>query len=73
MWWALDSCVDARQTVPQAAPALTPRSDPKGPGPTILIIVPMPRQPDGTPGKKPPAPSVKVRRDRPVACRVGNP
>jgi len=28
------------------------------------LVLPMPKQPNGTPGKKPPAPSVKVRLGR---------
>jgi hypothetical protein len=44
-----------------AAPVLPPDLPPKGPGPPDVILVDMRKQPNGTSGKKPAAPSVKVR------------
>ena len=52
-----------------AAPLLHP---PEGPEPENLILVPMPKQPTGTPGEKPPAPSVQEKTG-PVLFHRGRP
>jgi hypothetical protein len=59
-WSALASQVWGFQTEPHAAPALTLRSDPKGRGSKRSWSY-MPKQPNGTQGKKPPAPSTNRR------------
>jgi hypothetical protein len=70
-WPALDSCVWL--LVPRcpgpAAPLLHP---PEGPGSENLILVPMPKQPTGTPSEKPPAPSVQEKTG-PVPFHRGRP
>jgi hypothetical protein len=67
----LDSCVWL--LVPRcpgpAAPLLHP---PEGPGSENLILVPMPKQPTGTPSEKPPAPSVQEKTG-PVPFHCGRP
>jgi hypothetical protein len=60
MWPALDSSVGL-SSVPHVAPALALRIVSEGRGLKCDPWSHMRKQPSGTPGKKPPAPSVTVR------------